>query len=555
MSVYQQKDRFDEYLMEEYIGTGSSAEVWKVSDPDGHTLALKIFAPGSGLDDYGRLVFREEFEKSFSLEHPNILQSIRYGDYDDKPFIIMPYSEQGSLMKVLRDRMFQRKRDELSFETLFTERELALIIRQVAEALIYLKENGIIHRDIKPDNILLGQQDGQVLYLLSDFGISTKIRRTIQKQTRQKINTDSGMTPAYAPPEVYRGEVFSKSDIFSLGVSVFELATGETPAGASGIGIGLAMLNGADVPSLSGDYSVRFQELVASCMQLDEQKRCSAEDLLFWSSHYLDQGWWPVIQSPSEVQSLDLHQATAVSDDPQNVAGVEDQYDSEYLAFVKKYGQQQVDSSTHESTQVPSPEASEQKASNASDPVVNSPRNPRNTWSFYGRNYSVRASMISLVIVLALGYLGAVFLIQRSANNAWINGHVSIASQRYSWVCTMTGMDRFCERAGTMKTLDESFIFGGTFIYNRAVVRDKSTGKKGFIDKSGQVVIPARFDDVGGFNKFGLAAAALEAGKYGMIDLNGDFVIEAKYSGLDVKEEFVVGDQKDTIYFQTQNTK
>ncbi|MEZ5030516.1 MAG: serine/threonine-protein kinase [Saprospiraceae bacterium] len=555
MSIYQKKEKFDEYLMEEYIGTGSSAEVWKVSDPDGHTLALKIFAPGSGLDDYGRLVFREEFEKSFSLEHPNILQSIRYGDFDEKPFIIMPFSEQGSLMKVLRERMFGRKRDNLAFDMLFSEEELAVIIHQVAQALIYLKQHGIIHRDIKPDNILIGQRDGEPLYLLTDFGISTKIRRTIQKQTRQKINTDSGMTPAYAPPEVYRGEVFSKSDIFSLGVSVFELATGETPAGASGIGIGLAMLNGADVPSLAGDYTVRFKELIASCMQLEESERCSAEDLLMWSTHYLDHGWWPVIRSTSGGQSLDLHEATAVPGDLQNPDNADNEADREYLAFVRKYGQHHGGGSAMWTAELPSSEQSGQQPVQVQAVEEGFPRNPRNTWSFYGRNYSVKASMIALGVILVLGYVGAVFLIQRSAQQAWINSHVGLASERYAWVCRLTGMSRYCTQAESMKSLDEMYVFGGTFFQNRAVVRDKSTGRKGFMDMSGRMIIPARFFEVGGFNQAGLAAAALGPGKYGMINLNGEFVIDAIYSGLDVKEDFVVCDQKDTIFYQNLKNK
>jgi formylglycine-generating enzyme required for sulfatase activity len=174
-----------------------------------------------------------------------------------------------------------------------TEADLARFLQQAASALAYLhsQEPPIIHQDIKPDNFLI---DNQGDYLLSDFGISSKIRRTL---TRSMGAQGSTGTMAYMPPEKWSRErqVIKAGDVFSLGVALFELVSGDLPFGDHG---GLALNSGAEIPDLPSEYSLELNNLLRNCLSKEPWERPTAEALQQVAQNYLSSGNWQADKYP-----------------------------------------------------------------------------------------------------------------------------------------------------------------------------------------------------------------------------------------------------------------
>jgi serine/threonine protein kinase len=146
-------------------------------------------------------------------EHPHILSILDLGIEDGVPYLITTYAEQGSL----RDRFKSRHNQPFSIPETLT------IVQQVGEALQYAHQRNIVHRDMKPENILFNSR-GEVL--LADFGISTVLSTTSIK------HTEVMGTPAYMAPEQFRGEVSKRSDQYALACITYEMLCGHRPFGA-----------------------------------------------------------------------------------------------------------------------------------------------------------------------------------------------------------------------------------------------------------------------------------------------------------------------------------
>lgn len=564
MSVYQRKSKFDDYIMQDYLGSGSSAEVWKVTDTQGDVLALKIFAPGSGLDDFGRTVFREEFEKTFDLHHPNILQALRYGDYDDKPFITMPLSEEGSLMRELRRRMFARKNEGQLFENLFSEFELAVIIHQLANALVYLQDHGIVHRDVKPDNMLIFRDGTEARYVLTDFGISSRIRRTIQRQTRAQINTDSGMTPAYAAPELFRGQIHALSDVFSLGISIYELACGETPVVMSGVGIGLAMINGAVIEPLPGDYSSRFRAVLDMCLKESTDERCSPHDLMAWTHHFLTQGGWPAIERAPQVSDAAPH-------NPEYAAASLTEEDTEFMHFMHKYSEQSAAAVS----------AAPTKNEPASSPVWDAPLQGTDTPTPASATFPQASPQTSpnsstltpkyraktgvwilgtLAIGLAMFFGLSAYLQERAyvqAQSAWQKGQLGLASLGFAQLCQRTGKSTFCHMDSLLREIGSRYEMT-PFLCDRSRIRCLERGLYGFMDLRGEIVIEPQFIDAGGYNQYGFVWVAEdlpEGRRFGLIDTTGRVVLPIRHSQMIIEEDKIVISQDEVYSFEQLKSK
>ena len=162
--------------------------------------------------------FLMEIRTAARLQHPHILSLIDAGDCDGLPYYVMPYVAG----KALRDR--------LEMETLLPVADALRIAMQVASALDYAHRQGVVHRDIKPDNILL--HDGSAL--ITDLGIA--LTRPLNSEDP---NSDLGLywgTPDYMSPEQALGErtIDGRSDIYSLGCVVYEMLTGKPPFAAVG---------------------------------------------------------------------------------------------------------------------------------------------------------------------------------------------------------------------------------------------------------------------------------------------------------------------------------
>ena len=154
--------------------------------------------------------FEREARALAKLSHPNIVPVYDYGEYEGAPYLVMEYIPGGVL--------------NLKRSTPMPWQEAVRIILPIAQARAYAHEQNIVHRDIKPSNILI---TGRGLPLLSDFGIA-KILESDENTTL----TGAGMTigtPDYMAPEQWTGQASPKSDIYSLGVVLYELVTGHKP--------------------------------------------------------------------------------------------------------------------------------------------------------------------------------------------------------------------------------------------------------------------------------------------------------------------------------------
>jgi Tol biopolymer transport system component/tRNA A-37 threonylcarbamoyl transferase component Bud32 len=203
----------DRYTVERQIGAGGMADVYLTHDlRHNRKVAIKVMHR-----DLAELVgverFLREIETTAKLQHPHILPLFDSGSIDGTVFYVMPYVEGESL------------RSRLKRETQLPIADALRITHEIATGLGYAHRHGVIHRDIKPDNVLF--QDGQAV--LADFGIS--LPKSDEHSTTRLTQAGVSLgTPAYMSPEQVTGqEVDRRSDIYALGAVAYEMLAGQPP--------------------------------------------------------------------------------------------------------------------------------------------------------------------------------------------------------------------------------------------------------------------------------------------------------------------------------------
>lgn len=259
----------DRYQLIRLLGRGGFSEVWLAEDRmTGLKVAIKVYAPGTGLDSDGINIFSKELSLVYNLHHTNLLKPQHFDQCDNRPYLVLPYCEQGSALKLV---------DHMS------EEEAWHFLRDVAAGLEYLHtlEPPVIHQDIKPDNVL---KDSTGTFMITDFGISTKIRSTLRKSVNQAEN--SGGTMAYMGPERFSKHPLAimASDVWALGATLFELLTGDTPFGDLG---GVLQQKGAEIPEITGDYSPELKRVIEACLAKEPWDRPTAHTLREYAETYL----------------------------------------------------------------------------------------------------------------------------------------------------------------------------------------------------------------------------------------------------------------------------
>ena len=258
--------RFAErFVLEREIGSGGMSTVFLGRDEVlDRPVAIKLLKPGFGETDIGAR-FRREGRTAARLSHPNIVQVYDAGEDElegrEVSYIVMEYVPGGDL-KDLIDEQGSLSGGDLA------------ALSGVASGLAHAHERGVIHRDIKPHNILLDENRRPKL---TDFGIARALNATYATRTGSYLGT-----VLYSSPEQLRGEgVTPKSDIYSLGVTLYHAATGQVPFTGTPIEVASQHVSRGPPPprQLNDAVSASLEALIIDCLKKDPASRPTADEV------------------------------------------------------------------------------------------------------------------------------------------------------------------------------------------------------------------------------------------------------------------------------------
>lgn len=270
------------YQIHELVGRGAMGEVFRAVDPlIGRAVAIKrvsaALAAGAGSAEFRTRFFREA-KAAGNLRHPNIVTIFDLGEEDGTPFMAQEFVEGESLGTKVRR------------EGRLSPAEAAGIVRQVAQGLGFAHQRGVVHRDIKPDNILI---DSQGRAVITDFGIA-RLDNSEVTRTGEILGT-----PHYMSPEQVLGkELDGRSDLFSLGVVFYQLLTGAKPfTGPTPTAVCCQIVHAAPPRwVLEGGVTHHLRGIIERLLQKDpEQRFATAEELI----RALEGKKWSTIPLPS----------------------------------------------------------------------------------------------------------------------------------------------------------------------------------------------------------------------------------------------------------------
>jgi PKD repeat protein len=290
MSQLQENTYFaGRYKLLNKLGSGGFSVVWLAEDTmAGNTkIALKIYAPDKGLDKDGIDNFRKEYAITLNLNHSSLLSAKHFDVADGSPYLIMQFLSNGSALKLVEN---------------IDEKRLGKFIFQVSSGLEYLHahEPPIVHQDIKPDNVLIS---GKGDFLLTDFGISTRVRRTL---TKSAAKVGYSGTIAYVPPERYmrNPKPQPEGDIFAFGIMLFEIMTGYLPWNEQG---GLGFIGSQIIPPVDAEgFSDAIKNLCVACISFKPEDRPLASEIRLYAQHYVQQGFWDIKYRPDTVGIVEI---------------------------------------------------------------------------------------------------------------------------------------------------------------------------------------------------------------------------------------------------------
>jgi hypothetical protein len=245
------------YAILERIGVGGMSAVHRAIDlRRGQVVAIKLLSPQVGRDPTFRARFKREVRLLQKLRHPNIVPILDFGEVAGQAYIVMPFMAAGTLA----DRM--RKGP-------VPAQEYARMIDQVSSALEFAHKEGVVHRDVKPSNLLM---DGDGNALLSDFSFAHVADASLSLTGSAVIGT-----PAYMSPEQCRGEaVDGRSDQYALAIMAYQLATGRLPYEAeSAIAVAIMHVNDPlpDPKQLNRNLSDELCQVLIRALSKDPNDR------------------------------------------------------------------------------------------------------------------------------------------------------------------------------------------------------------------------------------------------------------------------------------------
>jgi len=256
------------------LGEGGMGEVYLAEDVRlGRRIALKLLPAYLGKDEDRLRRFAQEARAASALNHPNVCVIYEVGETEGgRHYIAMEYVDGETLRQVMTGRRMGLD-------------EILGVAAQVVSGLAAAHQAGVVHRDVKPENIML-RRDGYVKVL--DFGLAKLTGQPTTGVEAPRVNTDAGMvmgTGKYMSPEQARGlAVDARTDVWSLGVALYEMVTGHAPfEGATTSDLIVSILEREPPPlaQLCPDASAELQRIITKALNKDREKRYqTAKDLL-----------------------------------------------------------------------------------------------------------------------------------------------------------------------------------------------------------------------------------------------------------------------------------
>lgn len=278
MTSLQEGDQLDRYRIEALVARSGMASIYRATDTrDGRPVAIKIPHPQMESDPLFFDRFQREGEIGEKLDHPGVMK-VYPNPERSRVYMVMEWVEGRLLRSLLRDRTH-----------LPAEQAIPLVIA-IADALDYIHRNGVVHRDLKPENIMITTDSAGTRIKLIDFGVAGKLGA--RRLTFGKLSQVVG-TPDYIAPEQVRGKRGDgRSDIYALGIILYEMLTGTTPfTGNNPFAIMNDRLVNHPTPPREHNpgISLPLQEVIYRALEREPQNRYSTAAEMAWDLEHLDQ--------------------------------------------------------------------------------------------------------------------------------------------------------------------------------------------------------------------------------------------------------------------------
>lgn len=279
------------YRIEAFVSSGSFGAVYRaVNMRFGKTVAVKVLKPDlkEDLAETARELFQREGLTAGSLDHPHIVNVTDVGEEFGFAYMVMEWLEGRTLEAEIKNRKY------------FTPEDATKILSDIADALHTAHEQGVVHRDIKPSNIHLGREERTTVKVL-DFGIA----KVISSASQAMASRIAGTLEYASPEQISGGRIDRCSDIYSLGVMMYQMLTGELPFKANSEAQLIQMHLMEPPPKLSekrGDLSEEVSNVIAKAMAKSSEDRF--QSALEFKQAFIDSLSWHKAVDPSEMKTL-----------------------------------------------------------------------------------------------------------------------------------------------------------------------------------------------------------------------------------------------------------
>jgi serine/threonine protein kinase len=275
MSAIHPGDKIDYYQIETLVARSGMASIYKATDTrSGHPVAIKVPHPEMEADPVLFDRFKREQEIGQKLDHPGVMKVLS-DDHRGRIYMVMEWVD-GHLL-----------REDLSGGRKLPVDRAVRIVARVCSALDYIHANGVVHRDLKPENIMVDKDDN---IKLIDFGIAG--HEGSRRLTFAKLSNVMG-TPDYISPEQVKGKRGDgRSDIYAMGVMLYEMLTGKVPfSGANAfLTMNERLLNNPIPPrELDPSITPALQEIIYRAMERDPKNRYAHAREFAWDLEHQDQ--------------------------------------------------------------------------------------------------------------------------------------------------------------------------------------------------------------------------------------------------------------------------